>query len=85
MKLKPFVNINFCYKCGCPVPRVGISIKTGFGNVSTTNKFVCPKCKKKRKQLTWYIGLEVYFVSMSLYMYIQIVYIFVICARNVVG
>lgn len=22
MKIKPFVNINFCYKCGCPVPRV---------------------------------------------------------------
>ena len=39
MKLKPFVSINFCYKCGCPVPRVGLSIKTSKGNISTTTPF----------------------------------------------
>lgn len=50
MKIKPFVSINFCYKCGCPVPRVGLSVRTGMGNVSTTTPFICPKCKSKKKK-----------------------------------
>ena len=50
MKLKPFVNINFCYKCGCPVPRVGVSVKTQMGNVSTSTPFICLKCKSKKKR-----------------------------------
>lgn len=50
MRIKPFTSINFCYKCGCPVPRVGISIKTGMGNISTTTPFICPKCKSKKKK-----------------------------------
>lgn len=50
MKIKPFVSINFCYKCKCPVPRIGLSVRTQAGNVSATTPFVCPKCKKKRKR-----------------------------------
>ena len=50
MKIKPFVNINFCYKCGCPVPRAGISIRTNMGNVSTSTPFICPKCQAKKKK-----------------------------------
>lgn len=50
MKIKPFVNINFCYKCGCPVPRAGISIRTGMGNVSMSTPFICPKCKNKKSK-----------------------------------
>ena len=45
MKIKPFLSINFCYKCGCPVPRLGVSIRTGVGNISTSTPFICPKCK----------------------------------------
>ena len=48
--MKPFVNINFCYKCGCPVPRIGLSIRTKAGNVSVSTPFICPKCKKKKKR-----------------------------------
>lgn len=47
--MKPFVNINFCYKCGCPVPRVGLSIRTKASNFSVSTPFICPKCKKKKK------------------------------------
>ena len=47
MKIKPFVNINFCSKCGCPVPRIGISIRTNSGNASVSTPFICPKCKLK--------------------------------------
>lgn len=50
MKIKPYMSINFCYKCKCPVPRLGLSIKTNKGNISTTTPFVCPNCKKKRKR-----------------------------------
>ena len=47
MKIKPFVNINFCYKCGCPVPRAGISIRTSKGNISVSTPFLCVNCKRK--------------------------------------
>lgn len=50
MKLKPFVNISFCYACHNPVPRVGLSLRTGFGNLSASSPFYCPKCAAKRKQ-----------------------------------
>ena len=50
MKIKPFMSLNFCYKCGCPVPRIGLSIRTSKGNISTTSPFVCIKCKKKKKR-----------------------------------
>ena len=50
MKIKPFVNINFCYKCGCPVPRAGISIRTGKGNISASTPFLCVNCKNKKSK-----------------------------------
>lgn len=50
MKVKPFININFCYKCGCPVPRAGLSIRTKAGTISTSIPFVCFKCKNKKKR-----------------------------------
>lgn len=46
MYVKPFASINFCSKCGCPVPRLGVSVRTGAGNITTTTPFICPKCKK---------------------------------------
>lgn len=49
MKIKPFLNINFCYKCGRPVPRAGVSLKTGGGNVSFSTPFICFKCKIKKE------------------------------------
>ena len=48
--VKPFASINICNRCGCPVPRVGLSLRTNFGNVTTTTPFICPKCKKKKKR-----------------------------------
>lgn len=51
--MKPFVNINFCYKCGCPVPRVGLSIRTKASNFSVSTPFICPKCKAKKKKGKW--------------------------------
>ena len=50
MRIKPFINVNFCYKCGCPVPRAGISIRTKVRNISTSTLFICPKCKKKKNK-----------------------------------
>ena len=50
MKIKPFASVNFCFKCGCPVPRFGISVKTNVGNISTSTPFICPHCKNKRKK-----------------------------------
>ena len=50
MRIKPFINVNFCYKCGCPVPRAGISIRTKVGNISTSTPFICPKCKAKKNK-----------------------------------
>ena len=48
--IKPFFNIQFCHKYGCPVPRAGLSIRTKAGNVSTSTPFICPKCKGKKKR-----------------------------------
>lgn len=50
MRLKPFVSINFCSKCHCPVPRAGVSLRTGSGNVTLSTPFICPKCKAKKKK-----------------------------------
>lgn len=50
MKIKPYASINFCLKCGCPVPRIGLSIKTKAGNISTSSPFICPRCKSKKKR-----------------------------------
>ena len=50
MRIKPFINVNFCYKCGCPVTRIGVSVKTNVGNVSASTPFICPKCKAKIKK-----------------------------------
>lgn len=50
MKIKPFVSINFCYKCGCPVPKIGLSFKTKLGNVTTSTPFLCVKCKLANKK-----------------------------------
>lgn len=50
MNIKPFVSINFCYKCGCPVPRAGLSVRTKAGNISASTPFICPKCKVKKKK-----------------------------------
>lgn len=50
MKIRPFASINFCSRCGCPVPRLGVSVRTKAGNVTTTTPFVCPSCKAKKKK-----------------------------------
>ncbi len=50
MRLKPFVSVNFCFKCGCPVPRAGLSLKTKNGNVSVSTPFICPKCAALKKK-----------------------------------
>lgn len=50
MKIKPFVFINFCSKCGCPVPRAGLSVKGQAGRISATTPFICPKCKAKKRK-----------------------------------
>lgn len=50
MKIKPFASVNFCYKCGCPVPKIGISVKTRIGNITTSTPFMCPKCQAKKKK-----------------------------------
>lgn len=50
MKIKPYASINFCYKCKCPVPRVGLSVRTKVGNINTSTPFICPRCKAKRKR-----------------------------------
>ena len=50
MKIKPFASINFCLKCGCAVPRIGLSVKTNMGNISTSSPFVCPNCKTKNRK-----------------------------------
>jgi len=52
VRIRPFANINLCSKCGCPVPRLGVSLRTDFGSVATKTPFICPKCKKKKKR--WY-------------------------------
>lgn len=51
MNIKPFISINFCYKCGCPVPKVGLSVRTKAGNIGVSSPFICLKCKliKERK------------------------------------
>jgi hypothetical protein len=49
-KLKPYASINFCYKCKRPVPRIGLSIRTGAGNISATTPFICPWCKAEKKK-----------------------------------
>ena len=49
MRIKPFINVNFCYKCGCPVPRVCVSVQTNVGKVSASKPFICNKCKAKKK------------------------------------
>ena len=46
---KPFVSVNFCYKCKMPVPRVGITARTGAGNLALSSPFICPNCRRKRK------------------------------------
>lgn len=50
MHVKPFVSLNFCSKCKCPVPRLGVSFRTNAGNITTTTPFVCPNCKSKSKK-----------------------------------
>lgn len=50
VKMKPFASVNFCSKCGCPVPRIGVSLRTNYGVVSTATPFICPKCKSKKKR-----------------------------------
>lgn len=50
MNIKPFASVNFCYKCGCPVPKIGITLRTKAGNVSASTPFICPKCKSKQKK-----------------------------------
>ena len=37
MHIKPFVSVNFCYKCGCPVPKAGLTIRTKAGNFLIEN------------------------------------------------
>ena len=50
MRIKPYASINFCYKCKRPVPRIGLSICTGTGNISATTPFICPWCKAEKKK-----------------------------------
>lgn len=50
MKIKPFINIQFCSRCGAPVPRAGVSLRTEAGNVTTTTPFICMNCKRKRRR-----------------------------------
>lgn len=50
MKVKPFVNVSFCYACKCPVPRIGLFLRTSVGNASISSSFYCPKCAAKRKE-----------------------------------
>lgn len=50
MNIKPFVSINFCYKCGCPVPKIGLSVRTKAGNISMGTPFLCKNCKSKQKK-----------------------------------
>lgn len=60
MNIKPFVSINFCYKCGCPVPKIGLSVRTKAGNISMGTPFLCKNCKSKQKKkgkwLLWKTG-----------------------------
>ena len=48
--IKPTASIVFCYKCNRPVPRIGLSIRTGAGNIHASRPFICPWCKAKKNK-----------------------------------
>ena len=49
-KIKPYLSVNFCYKCKRPVPRMGLSIRGNAGNVSVSTPFMCPWCKSENRK-----------------------------------